>query len=157
MPTKKKERAPEVLTCLKHMEEYDPEGARLATERVWSEFAEAAGVTVARLKLAYRRVAWDGYYGPVDDEAWEACDGEGMPMVDAKKILHAALDHQPDVRYTHPDVGCLCEGITHCSHPDHREFNDNGPLFHEEEITMDPEIIKRDCFRAIREIYGGWI
>lgn len=146
-----------MLECFRHMSEYDPEGARLATERVWKEFADAAGVSIARLKLAYRRVAWDGYYGPVDDEAWEAADGEGMPMVDAKKILHAALEHQPDVRYTHPDVGCVCGGSEHCTHADHAALCEPGPLFHEEEIQVEPEIIKRACFRAIREIYGGWI
>lgn len=147
-----------MLECLNHMEEFDPEGARLTELRIWKEFAEAAGVTIARLKLAYRRVAWDGIYGPIDDEAWEQSDGERMSMVDAKKILHAALEHTPEVRYTHPDYGYMCKGTEEgCTHEDHAALEDEGPLFHEEPITVESARIWRDVFPAILQIYGGRI
>lgn len=146
-----------MLECLQHMEEFDPEGAKQAELRIWKEFAEAAGVTIARLKLAYRRIAWDGIYGPIDDEAWEQSDGECMSMVDAKRILHAALDHQPDVTYTHPDCGYLCKGGDDCTHEDHKALEDEGPLFHEEPITVESARIWRDVFPAIMLIYGGRI
>lgn len=147
-----------MLECLTHMEEFDPEGARMTELRVWKEYAEAAGVTIARLKLAYRRIAWDGMYGPIDDDAWEQSDGERMAMVDAKEIMHKALEHQPDVTYTHPDHGYTCDGHeAGCCHNDHTENQDFGPLFHEEVLTVDPSDIWKNCFPAILQIYGGRI
>jgi len=146
-----------MLSCLEHMEQFDPEGARQAELRVWQEFAEAANVTIARLKLAYRRIAWDGVYGPVSDEAWVSTDGEAMSMVDAMAIMHKALDHQPHITYEHPDVGVLCSGVEECSHRDHKDLEDDGPLFHQEPIELDPARIWRDCFPAILLIYGGRI
>ena len=67
-----------MLECLKHMEEYDPAGAVFAEERVWQEFAYAAGVDKEELQKAYHRIHLDGYYGPLDDD--EAAM-EGMPTL----------------------------------------------------------------------------
>lgn len=146
-----------MLECLKHMEEFDPEGARLAEERIWSEFAEAAGVTLKELKTAYSRVYWDGYYGPCTDEEWEEAHGDNMPMKRATRILHDAIACHPHVTYTHPDCGYMCKGREECTHEDHEALEDDGPLFHEEPIAVEPERIWRDAFPAIIEIYGGRI
>jgi hypothetical protein len=144
-----------MLDCLKHMEEYDPIGAVFAEQRIWQEFAEAAGVTEEELRKAYARVHYDGYYGPIDDE--EAAM-EGMPTLKkAIAILHTALEHHPTVTYKHPEVGYLCEGGETCTHPDHEELEDDGPLWHETEITVHPESIRLSCFASIKEIYGGWL
>jgi hypothetical protein len=146
-----------MLDCLKHMEEYDPAGAVFAEERIWQEFAEAAGVDKEELLLAYTRVHLDGYYGPISDEDWEEQDGRPMTLKKAIAIVHTALEHHPTVTYTHPDVGWLCEGAKKCDHPDHEEMEDDEPLWHEGEVTVLPESIRLSCFATIKEIYGRWL
>jgi len=121
-----------MLDCLKHMEEFDPAGAEMAEQQIWQEFAEGAGVPLATLKLAYRRVAFDGYYGPVSDDEWEEQDGDAMPLKEAIDILHRALETRPCITYEHPD-------------------------YSDEELTVDDDAIRKSCFPAIPKIYGGWL
>lgn len=134
-----------MIDSLKHMEEYDPAGAEHAEKRIWTEFAKEAGVSIHRLKLAYRRVVWDGYYGPCSDEQWENIDGEDMPFVAAKEIMSRALGHFPDVRYTHPD------------HTYEVDTGHGNRELVEEELVVDAEAIRRDLFGEILTIYGGWL
>lgn len=159
--------------CFEHMSEYDPEGAKEAQGRIWKEFAKAAGVDVRTLRRAHNRVVWDGYYGPVSDGEYDDCEDHGNipPQLDtpigiyrAKEILRAALQHNPHARYTHPDHGYMCNGTTACLghnvvdtepcfHPDHKD-GDEGPMFHEEPIDIDPHDIKRAYFNELIAIYG---
>lgn len=66
------------MDALKHMSEYDPEGAKAAEEQIWAEFVEASGGTREELEAAYKRVHLDGYYGPIADS--EAAL-EGLPSM----------------------------------------------------------------------------
>jgi len=137
------------------MEEYDPTGAVFAEERIWQEFAEAAGVDKDELLKAYQRVHLDGYYGPIDDE--EAAMEDMPTLKKSIAILHTALEHHPMVTYTHPDVGFTCAGGEACDHPDHEELEEDGPMWHESEVTVLPEAIRLSCFPSIKKIYGGWL
>jgi len=137
-----------MLRCLKPLDDWDPaQGAEILT-RLWTEFAEKAGATLQELKRAYSRVVFDGYYGPVSDEEWN------ISMAHARELMRKALDHNPHVTFFHPDIGCSCDGAEHCTHPDHEATEDDGPMFHEEECTVDPYEIKRELFHGLIEIYG---
>jgi hypothetical protein len=118
--------------------------------RLWTEFATEAGTTLQELKKAYSRIVFDGYYGPVPDGEYD----EEMPMMRALELMRKALEHNPHVTFFHPDVGCSCDGAEHCHHPDHEATGEEGPMFHEEECTVDPYEIKRELFHGIIEIYG---
>ena len=154
-----------VLKVLEHMEQYDPEGAALAHENIWEEFAAAAGVPVVELRRAIARITWEGYYGPVSDEDFILADDSAMTLHRAKTLVRAALEAYPTVKYEHPDVGYLCSGasapepddahIELCTHPDHKELEDGGPLFHCEPITIDTNMIRRCVFHSLIEIYGS--
>jgi len=146
-----------MLEALKHMSEYDPEGAETINNTIWLEFATAASVSEQELHNAYARVMWDGYYGPVTDAEWEEAHGDEMPMCRAHAILKEACDYAPTIQYEHPDCGFVCGGSEECAHPDHEELGDDGPMFHMELVEIDPEDILRSMFPAIRDIYGGWL
>lgn len=150
-----------MLDCLKHMEEFDPEGAQIAEKTIWEELAAAAGVQHRELSRAYSQIVWNGYYGPVSDqEYYEALDdqpNQPMTMRRAMEIIHAALEASIHIEYKHFDYGWSCTGSGDCSHRDHDDCGDNGPMFHLEPIIVEMEQIKRSCFPEIVEIYGGWI
>jgi len=84
-----------------------------------------------------------------------------MTMYRAKKFIRAALDHNPYVIYTDPNVGYPCGGVQGtnelrpCQHIDHNDLNDPNPLFHTEEVTVDPEQLKKEWFRSLIDIYGS--
>jgi len=144
-----------MIDCLKDMENWDPVGAQLAEQQIWHGFAEEAGVTLEELQLAYSRVTFDGYYGPIQDEDWAEQDGRPMTLKKAIAILHSALEHDPLVKYISTEHGWCCEGVeAGCSHPDHEEAEDHGPLWHGNEVVVLPEAIKRQCFPSLIEIYG---
>jgi hypothetical protein len=136
------------------MEGWDPCGAQIAEQEIWAGFASEAGVTLEELHLAYTRVTLDGYYGPISDEDWAEQDGRPMPLKKAIAILHSALEHDPMVKYISPEIGWCCDGAEHCDHPDHKELDEDGPLFHGSEVVVLPEAIKRECFPSLIEIYG---
>lgn len=146
-----------MLDCLKHMAEYNPVQAECTEQEVWQGFAAEAGVTVEELALAYTRITFDGYYGPISDDEWAEQDGRPMPLKKAIAIMHTALEYVPVIKYTHPEVGYTCEGADHCCHPDHEDMEDPGPMFHEGEVSVLPETVKMSCFPAIKKIYGGWL
>lgn len=112
-------------------------------QRLWEEFAKEAGVTVPQLKKAYNRVVADGYYGPLP----------GGDFIAARDLLRKALQHTPSVTFT-AECAYTCNGAHECKHPDHEEFEEPGPLAHDEEYEVEPEIIKKEMFFGILEIYG---
>ena len=143
-----------MLRCLKPLAEWDPAQGEAILKRLWKEFAKEAHTTVPVLKRAYSRIVFDGYYGPVDDREWYRSDGHSMTMRRALALLRKALEHNPYVSFYHPDVGQMCDGVQHCSHPDHEDADEPGPMFHEEEVVVDPHDIKREMFHGLIEIYG---
>lgn len=148
-----------MIDCLKDMENWDPVGAQLAEQQIWLSFAEEAGVTLEELQLAYSRVTVDGYYGPISDEDWAEQDGRPMPLKKAIAILHSALEHSPVVKYVSSEDGWCCNGVDPeegegCRHQDHVEMEDDGPMWHGNEVVVLPEAIKRQCFPSLIEIYG---
>ena len=148
-----------MLSCLKPLDDWDPAQGEEIMTRLWTEFAKKAGTNAQELKKAYSRIVFDGYYGPVPDEEWNIAheteeDTGHMSMALARSLLRKALDHDPHVTFFHPDIGCSCGGAEHCNHPDHEATEDNGPMFHEEECTVDPYEIKRELFHGLIEIYG---
>ena len=119
-----------LLPCFEHMSECDPAGAEMAQERLWKEFAEAAGCTVWQLKQYHNRVHHDGMSGPYSDEAWkETANGEECNMADAQAALGRAWGITPDVHYTHPE------------YPD-------------EDLSVCEDDILASYFPGIRNIYG---
>ena len=161
----KKEKPFEYLPVFSHMSEFEPEFAKQEQERIWQEFAKAAGVDVITLRRAYSRIVYDGYYGPISDEEWHETEDHGdvpeldapMTMHRAQEILRAALDYEPRVTYTHPDSGYACdgnEGRNTCHHVDHQDLQDNGPLIHEEPVDIEPHEIKKAYFGKLSAIYG---
>lgn len=119
-------------------------------------FARGAGVRVETLRRAMRRIVADGYHGPFDDRAWQDSQGYSMPMSRAIAIVRRAQDDArlPDVSLTHPDQGHVCEGADSCSHDDHRELADDGPLFHEEPTELGRRELIEWYFRELKPIYG---
>ena len=132
-----------MLECLSHMAEYDECGAEYAEKDIWEGFAKEAGVSVEELKRAYAVVTYEGYYGPGVSEEWEE---SGMSVHRGVEILSKALQHIPDIRYTHPDVGQWVEG----------EEGEEGEWV-ETELVVDPEEIRRSCFPSVLTIYGSWL
>jgi hypothetical protein len=158
----KKEKPFGYLPVFSHMSEFEPEFAKQEQERVWKEFAKAAGVDIRTLRRAYNRIVFDGYYGPLSDEERHETEDHGdvpeqldapMTMHRAQEILRAALDHNPEVKYTHPDHGWTCEGSEDCHHVDHEV--DDGPLFHEEPLTIEAYDLKKAFFGELIKIYGS--
>lgn len=146
-----------MLRCLKPLDDWDPAQGEEILTRLWNEFAAEAGTTLQELKKAYSRIVFDGYYGPVPDDTYEEAfvtEPPPMTMVRARELMRKALDHNPHVTFFHPDIGCSCDGAEHCTHPDHEVTEDDGPMFHEEECTVDPYEIKRELFHGLIEIYG---
>lgn len=142
------------LKCLKELDDWDPAQGADIMKRLWKEFAKAAKTTPFMLRRAYSRIVFDGYYGPVADLDWKEAEGYRMPMAHARRLMRAALEHDPYVSYYSPDHGQVCGGREFCTHPDHDDLDEPGPLFHEEEIVIDPYRLKAEMFHGLIEIYG---
>ncbi len=119
-------------------------------------FAKGAGVKVETLRRALSRIVVDGYYGPFEDSVWHETEGYSMPMKRAFEIVRQAQDdaRMPTVTLTHPDQGYVCDGAASCSHDDHRDLGDEGPLFHEEPTELERKELIEWYFRKLRPIYG---
>jgi hypothetical protein len=136
----------------KTMESEDPEGVRQAKESVEQAYADAAGVSVEDLRIARGLIRIEGYYGISDGEL------NGMSFGQAKEICQKALRNVvlPSVEYLDPTNGFYCAGFVECAHPDHKDVEDAGPIFHAEPVEIDSSALRDWYWHDIKPVYGHY-